>query len=111
MTVHNRKTGRDVLDDVSLAFHAGATHAVLVDAEDVEQHQALVATMVGMMRTTSGNVMHKSTNLADATPVDVLGHRIGFIPQRSPCAATLMRKATCCTPWTRRTAISCSPSR
>ncbi|KIM00916.1 ABC transporter ATP-binding protein, partial [Bifidobacterium adolescentis] len=68
--------------DVSLAFHAGATHAVLVDAEDVEQHQALVATMVGMMRTTSGNVMHKSTNLADATPVDVLGHRIGFIPQR-----------------------------
>ena len=82
VTVHNRKTGRDVLDDVSLAFHAGATHAVLVDAEDVEQHQALVATMVGMMRTTSGNVMHKSTNLADATPVDVLGHRIGFIPQR-----------------------------
>ena len=74
VTVHNRKTGRDVLDDVSLAFHAGATHAVLVDAEDVEQHQALVATMVGMM--------HKSTNLADATPVDVLGHRIGFIPQR-----------------------------
>ena len=42
VTVHNRKTGRDVLDDVSLAFHAGATHAVLVDAEDVEQHQALV---------------------------------------------------------------------
>ena len=82
VTVHNRKTGRDVLDDVSLAFHAGATHAVLVDAEDVEQHQALVATMVGMMRTTSGNVMHKSTNLTDATPVDVLGHRIGFIPQR-----------------------------
>ena len=82
VTVHNRKTGRNVLDDVSLAFHAGATHAVLVDAEDVEQHQALVATMVGMMRTTSGNVMHKSTNLADATPVDVLGHRIGFIPQR-----------------------------
>ena len=82
VTVHNRRTGRDVLDDVSLAFHAGATHAVLVDAEDVEQHQALVATMVGMMRTTSGNVMHKSTNLADATPVDVLGHRIGFIPQR-----------------------------
>ena len=41
VTVHNRKTGRDVLDDVSLAFHAGATHAVLVDAEDVEQHQAL----------------------------------------------------------------------
>ena len=111
MTVHNRKTGRDVLDDVSLAFHAGATHAVLVDAEDVEQHQALVATMVGMMRTTSGNVMHKSTNLADATPVDVLGHRIGFIPQRFAVRGDLMRKATCCTPWTRRTAISCSPSR
>ncbi|WP_432623973.1 ATP-binding cassette domain-containing protein [Bifidobacterium sp.] len=82
VTVNNRKTGRNVLDDVSLAFHAGATYAVLVDAEDAEQHQALLATMVGMMRTTSGNVMHKSANIADVEPVDVLGHRIGFIPQR-----------------------------
>lgn len=82
VTVNDRKTGRNVLDDVSLAFHAGATYAVLVDADDAEQHQALLATMVGMMRTTSGNVMHKSTNIADVEPVDVLGHRIGFIPQR-----------------------------
>ena len=82
VTVSNRKTGRNVLDDVSLAFHAGATYAVLVDADDAEQRQALLATMVGMMRTTSGNVMHKSTNIADVEPVDVLGHRIGFIPQR-----------------------------
>lgn len=82
VTVHDRKTGRNVLDDVSLAFHAGATYAVLVNADDVEQRQALLATMVGMMRTTSGNVMHKSTNIADVEPIDVLGHRIGFIPQQ-----------------------------
>ena len=83
VTVNDRKTGRNVLDDVSLAFHAGATYAVLVDADDAEQHQALVATMVGMMRTTSGNVMHKSTNIADVEPLDVLGHRIGFIDRKS----------------------------
>ena len=68
--------------DLSLSFHAGATHAVLVDAEDREQHQALLATMVGMVRTDRGNVMHKSTNLSDVEPVEMLGHRIGFIPQR-----------------------------
>lgn len=39
----NRKTGRNILDDLSLSFHAGSTHAVLVDAEDREQHQALCA--------------------------------------------------------------------
>ena len=62
VTVTNRKTGRNILDDLSLSFHAGATHAVLVDAEDREQHQALLATMVGMVRTDRGNVMHKSAN-------------------------------------------------
>ena len=82
VTVINRKTGRNILDDLSLSFHAGATHAVLVDAEDREQHQALLATMVGMVRTDRGNVMHKSTNLSDVEPVEMLGHRIGFIPQR-----------------------------
>ena len=65
VTVTNRKTGRNILDDLSLSFHAGATHAVLVDAEDREQHQALLATMVGMVRTDRGNVMHKSTNLSE----------------------------------------------
>lgn len=82
VTVTNRKTGRNILDDLSLSFHAGSTHAVLVDAEDREQHQALLATMVGMVRTDRGNVMHKSVNLSDTEPVEVLGHRIGFIPQR-----------------------------
>ena len=65
VTVINRKTGRNILDDLSLSFHAGATHAVL-----------------GMVRTDRGNVMHKSTNLSDVEPVEMLGHRIGFIPQR-----------------------------
>lgn len=82
VTVTNRKTGRNILDDLSLSFHAGATHSVLVDAEDREQHQTLLATMVGMVRTDRGNVMHKSTNLSDVEPVEMLGHRIGFIPQR-----------------------------
>lgn len=82
VTVTNRKTGRNILDDLSLSFHAGATHAVLVDVEDREQHQALLATMVGMVRTDRGNVMHKSANLSDVEPVEMLGHRIGFIPQR-----------------------------
>ena len=82
VTVNDRKTGRNVLDNVSLAFQAGATHAILIDADDAEQHQALLATMVGMIRPNSGNVMHKSTNIADVEPLDVLGHRLGYIPQR-----------------------------
>ena len=82
VTVTHRKTGRNILDDLSLAFQAGATHAVLVDAEDNEQHQALLATMVGMIRPDRGNVMNKSANLNEVEPLDVLGHRIGFIPQR-----------------------------
>ncbi|WP_137652904.1 ATP-binding cassette domain-containing protein [Bifidobacterium moukalabense] len=82
VTVTNRKTGRNILDDLSLAFQSGATYAVLVDAEDNEQHQALLATMVGMIRPDRGNVMNKSANLNEVEPLDVLGHRIGFIPQR-----------------------------
>ena len=110
MTVTNRKTGRNILDDLSLSFHAGATHAVLVDAEDREQHQALLATMVGMVRPDRGNVMHKSANLSDVEPVEMLGHRIGFIPQRLLSAPISTRKAMCCTPWMRRTATSSSRS-
>ena len=82
VTVTDRKTGRNLLDDLSLAFHAGATHAVLVDEEDNEQHQTLLATMVGMIRPNSGNVTHKSAKLDELEPVEVLGHRIGFIPQQ-----------------------------
>lgn len=82
VTVTNRKTGRNILDDLSLSFQAGSTHAVLVDEEDTELHQILLATMVGMVRTDRGNVMHKSTNIADIEPLDLLGHRFGFMPQR-----------------------------
>ncbi len=82
VTVTNRKTGRNILDDLSLSFQAGSTHAVLVDEEDTELHQILLATMVGMIRTDRGNVMHKSTNIADIEPLDLLGHRFGFMPQR-----------------------------
>ncbi len=91
----NRKTGRNILDDLSLSFHAGSTHAVLVDAEDREQHQALLATMVGMVRTDRGNVMHKSANLSDTEPVEVLGHRIGFISTFRFSAPISTRKAMC----------------
>ena len=80
VTMHNRKTGRDVLDDVSLAFHAGArpTRCWWMPKMSNSIRRWWPPWSGGMMRTTSGNVMHKSTNLADATPVDVLGHRIGF---------------------------------
>lgn len=110
MTVTNRKTGRNILDDLSLSFHAGATHAVLVDAEDREQHQALLATMVGMVRTDRGNVMHKSANLSDVEPAEMLGHRIDSFRNVLLSAPISTRKAMCCTPWMRRTATSSSRS-
>ena len=57
-------------------------HAVLVDAEDNEQHQALLATMVGMIRPDRGNVMNKSANLLELEPGEVRGHRLGLVPQQ-----------------------------
>ena len=81
VTVHNRKTGRDVLDDVSLAFHAGATHAVLVDAEDVEQHQALVATMVGNLIDAYRVSISSSAWLGEETKQKALEKLSKFVPK------------------------------
>ncbi len=62
------------------------THAVLVDAEDNEQHQALLATMVGHDSSGRGNVMNKSANLNEAEPLTCLGIA-------SPISATTFRRA------------------
>ena len=80
LTVTNRKSGRSVLDDVDMAFHAGKLYAVFVD--DEEQRTALMSVMGGFTRASSGQVLLKSANINELENGEIRGHRIGMIPQR-----------------------------
>jgi ABC-type lipoprotein export system ATPase subunit len=80
LTVTNRKSGRSVLDDVDMAFHAGQLYAVFVD--DEEQRTALMSVMGGFTRASSGQVLLKSANINELEIGEIRGHRIGMIPQR-----------------------------
>lgn len=82
LTVADRRSGRNVLDQVDMVFRAGKTHAVLVPAGDPAQHRALVGAMAGLVAPTSGSVMNKSANIAELEPVELRGHRLGVVPQR-----------------------------
>lgn len=89
VTVKNAKTGRTVLDDVSLAFHKGGTYAMLAAEDDLETRQAMLGVLTGMILPNSGNVISKSVNLRELEPLEVLAHRIGFIPQQYAVRADL----------------------
>lgn len=89
VTVKNAKTGRAVLDDVSLAFHKGGTYAMLATEDDLETRQAMLGVLTGMILPDSGNVISKSVNLRELEPLEVLAHRIGFIPQQYAVRADL----------------------
>ncbi|MCH3975758.1 MAG: ATP-binding cassette domain-containing protein [Bifidobacterium tibiigranuli] len=80
LTVTNRKSGRSVLDDVDMAFHAGKLYAVFVD--DEEQRTALMSVMGGFTRASSGQVLLKSANINELEIGEIRGHRVGMIPQR-----------------------------
>lgn len=83
-TTTNRKTGRHVLDDVSLACYAGSLYAirVLPDADDPEQRVTLMEVLGGYQLPTSGTAMTKSSNLAELEINELRGHRLGIVPQR-----------------------------
>jgi ABC-type lipoprotein export system ATPase subunit len=80
LTVTNRKSGRSVLDDVDMAFHAGQLYAVFVD--DEEQRTALMSVMGGFTRADSGQVLLKSANINELEIGEIRGHRVGMVPQR-----------------------------
>ncbi|PLS29381.1 ATP-binding cassette domain-containing protein [Bifidobacterium parmae] len=83
-TTTNRKTGRHVLDNVSLACYAGSLYAirVLPDADDPEQRVTLMEVLGGYQLPTSGTAMTKSSNLAELEINELRGHRLGIVPQR-----------------------------
>ena len=60
----NRKTGRDVLDNISMDCYIGRTYAIMVDPDDAEQRAGFMAVASGMVFPTSGRVMLKSSDLA-----------------------------------------------
>lgn len=84
VTTTARKTGRHVLDDLSLAFYAGTLYAVKVlsDEEDPEQRTTLMAVMGAFQLPTSGEVMSKSSNFTELELGELRGHRLGLVPQR-----------------------------
>lgn len=82
VTYRNRKSGRVVIDRLNLAFQAGTMCAVLIPDDDDELRTTLVGLMSGILMPTGGNVMNKSTSYAQLEPLELRGHRVGFIPQR-----------------------------
>lgn len=78
----NRKTGRDVLDNISMDCYNGRTYAIMVDPDDAEQRVGFMAVASGMVFPTSGRVMLKSTDLASFDPAEARAHRLGVVPQR-----------------------------
>ena len=84
VTTTNRKTGRHILDDVSMEFHVGNLYAirVLADEDDAEQRVTLMQTLGGYRLSASGNVMVRSSNVAELEIGELRGHRLGIVPQR-----------------------------
>ncbi|MBW3095131.1 ATP-binding cassette domain-containing protein [Bifidobacterium sp. 64T4] len=84
VTTTARKTGRHVLDNLSLAFYAGTLYAVKVlsDEDDPEQRTTLMAVMGAFEPPTSGEVMSKSSNFTELELGELRGHRLGLVPQR-----------------------------
>ena len=84
VTTTARKTGRHVLDNLSLAFYAGTLYAVKVlsDEDDPEQRATLMAVMGAFEPPTSGEVMSKSSNFTELELGELRGHRLGLVPQR-----------------------------
>ena len=78
----NRKTGRDVLDNISMDCYIGRTYAIMVDHDDAEQRAGFMAVASGMVFPTSGRVMLKSSDLASFDPAEARAHRLGVVPQR-----------------------------
>lgn len=83
-TTTNRKTGRHVLDNVSIACYAGSMYAirVLPDEDDPEQRVTLMEVLGGYQLPTSGTAMTKSSNLVELEINELRGHRFGIVPQR-----------------------------
>ncbi|WEV65951.1 ATP-binding cassette domain-containing protein [Bifidobacterium sp. ESL0764] len=80
VTFTNRKSGRNVLDNIDWGFFAGSLYAI-TKADD-EQRRALLAVSAGFYRPDSGQVMVKSQSLLELETNEIRGHRIGLITQR-----------------------------
>ncbi|WEV69262.1 ATP-binding cassette domain-containing protein [Bifidobacterium sp. ESL0775] len=80
VTFTNRKTGRNVLDNIDWSFFAGSLYAIT--GADDEQRRALLALASGFYRPDSGQVMVKSQSLLEIETNEIRGHRIGLVTQR-----------------------------
>lgn len=80
ITVTNRKSGRNVLDDINWSFFAGSLYAIA--EADEEQRRALLAVASGFRYPDNGQVMIKSQSLPELETNEIRGHRIGLITQR-----------------------------
>ncbi|WEV67612.1 ATP-binding cassette domain-containing protein [Bifidobacterium sp. ESL0769] len=80
VTFTNRKSGRNVLDNIDWGFFAGSLYAIT--GADDEQRRGLLAVASGLYRPDSGQVMVKSQSLLELETNEIRGHRIGLVTQR-----------------------------
>lgn len=80
VTLTDRKTGRNLIDNAQWAFEEGNLYA-LTGADD-SQRRAFLAAAGGFARPDSGQVMVKSASLAGLEIKEIRGHRVGLITQR-----------------------------
>ena len=94
MTYRDRKTGRTPVEHLTCAFEAGTVSAILVPDGDDMARTAMVGLLSGLLMPESGHLMNRSAEYLSLEPLELRGHRIGLVPQRSRCAATSRRCGT-----------------
>ncbi|MDF7664428.1 ATP-binding cassette domain-containing protein [Bifidobacterium sp. ESL0763] len=80
VTLRNRKTGRNALDDIDWQFFAGKLY-LLRDADD-EQRRAFLGAASGFLRLDIGQVTVRSVSLIELDTAEIRGHRIALLTQR-----------------------------
>lgn len=82
ITVTNRKSGRHLLDNIDWRFYAGRLYAIDLNDCDDEQHRTILSVFTGFTAPSSGQMMIKSSSFKEIESSQLLGYRIGFVPQR-----------------------------
>ncbi|WEV72569.1 ATP-binding cassette domain-containing protein [Bifidobacterium sp. ESL0790] len=79
VTLQNRKTGRNALDNVNWSFFAGNLY-LLQNADD-EQRRAFLGAASGFLRLDVGQITVRSVSLNELEISEIRGHRVALLTQ------------------------------
>lgn len=82
VSVTDKKSGAEVLENVSFGCQAGRAYAVLVPDDAPLMRTMLLSVMAGVTLPTKGHVMTKSTSFAELSPLEIRGYRLGLLMQQ-----------------------------